>query len=246
MPDQLSAEAKHLRDFRKYNPKTFDGSLEDPTKAQMLLIFVETNFRYMRYPNDQEYDAEFNMMSRFAPEMVATKAVSADKFVRGLRGKGQPQQHRQEIAEAGKTFKELPTCHSCERSHERRCLAGSGVCYKCKQPGQIADFYPQKLFRPASNQTSTSQQRRVFFTTRQEAKLADTVVTGMDWLSASNAILDYSNKKVVFNPFSAASFKYKGAGIMVLPKVISAKLISYSTRLNQGTWGILASVKLKF
>ena len=72
------------------------------------------------------------------------------------------------------------------------------------------------------------------------------VILGMDWLSASNAILDYSNKKVVFNPFSAASFKYKGAGIMVLPKVISAKLISYSTRLNQGTWGILASVKLKF
>ncbi|TYK27786.1 gag protease polyprotein [Cucumis melo var. makuwa] len=31
--DQLSVEAKHLRDFRKYNPTTFDGSLEDPTKA---------------------------------------------------------------------------------------------------------------------------------------------------------------------------------------------------------------------
>ncbi|TYK21773.1 gag protease polyprotein [Cucumis melo var. makuwa] len=33
MLDQLSAEAKHLRDFRKYNPMTFDGSLEDPTRA---------------------------------------------------------------------------------------------------------------------------------------------------------------------------------------------------------------------
>ncbi|KAA0062259.1 gag protease polyprotein [Cucumis melo var. makuwa] len=33
VPDQLSAEAKHLRDFRKYNPTTFDGSLEDPTRA---------------------------------------------------------------------------------------------------------------------------------------------------------------------------------------------------------------------
>ncbi|KAA0063101.1 gag protease polyprotein [Cucumis melo var. makuwa] len=35
VPDQLSAEAKHLRDFRKYNPTTFDGSLEDPTRAQL-------------------------------------------------------------------------------------------------------------------------------------------------------------------------------------------------------------------
>ena len=35
LPDMLSAEAKHLRDFRKYNPGTFNGSLIDPTKAQM-------------------------------------------------------------------------------------------------------------------------------------------------------------------------------------------------------------------
>ncbi|TYK07511.1 gag protease polyprotein [Cucumis melo var. makuwa] len=45
VPDQLSIEAKHLRDFRKYNPTTFDGSLEDPTKAQMWLSSLETIFR---------------------------------------------------------------------------------------------------------------------------------------------------------------------------------------------------------
>ncbi|KAA0061225.1 histone H2B.3-like [Cucumis melo var. makuwa] len=32
-PVQLSVEAKNLRDFRKYNPKTFDGSMDNPTKA---------------------------------------------------------------------------------------------------------------------------------------------------------------------------------------------------------------------
>ncbi|KAA0036183.1 gag protease polyprotein [Cucumis melo var. makuwa] len=37
VPDQLSVEAKHLRDFRKYNPMTFDGSLEDPTRDQLWL-----------------------------------------------------------------------------------------------------------------------------------------------------------------------------------------------------------------
>ena len=31
--DQLSVEAKHQRDFRKYNPKTFDGSMDNSTKA---------------------------------------------------------------------------------------------------------------------------------------------------------------------------------------------------------------------
>ncbi|KAL4038373.1 hypothetical protein IC575_001993 [Cucumis melo] len=33
----------------------------------------------------EQYDAEFDMLSRFTPEMIATEAARADKFVRGLR-----------------------------------------------------------------------------------------------------------------------------------------------------------------
>ena len=36
--DQLLAEAKHLEHFRKYNLQTFDGSLEDPTKAHIWFL----------------------------------------------------------------------------------------------------------------------------------------------------------------------------------------------------------------
>ncbi|KAA0067179.1 gag protease polyprotein [Cucumis melo var. makuwa] len=124
VPDQLSTEAKHLRDFRKYNPTTFDGSLEDPTKAQLWLSFLETIFLYMKCPEDQkvqyavfmltdrgtaclrdakrqeflnleqghmtveQYDAQFDMLSRFALEMIATEAAKADNgsqvYRRGL------------------------------------------------------------------------------------------------------------------------------------------------------------------
>ncbi|KAA0048429.1 gag-protease polyprotein [Cucumis melo var. makuwa] len=45
VPDQLSAEAKYLRDLRKYNPKTFDGSMDNLTKAKMWLASMETIFR---------------------------------------------------------------------------------------------------------------------------------------------------------------------------------------------------------
>ncbi|KAA0043303.1 gag protease polyprotein [Cucumis melo var. makuwa] len=45
---------------------------------------------------------------------------------------------------------------------------------------------------------------------------------------------------VVFNPPSVASFKYKGTGTVVLPKIISA--LKVSMLLNHGTWSILASV----
>ncbi|KAA0052061.1 histone H2B.3-like [Cucumis melo var. makuwa] len=55
-PVQLSAEAKHLIDFRKYNPKTFDGSMDNPTKAQMWLMSIGTIFRYMKCPDDQKHN----------------------------------------------------------------------------------------------------------------------------------------------------------------------------------------------
>ncbi|KAL4011250.1 hypothetical protein IC575_028302 [Cucumis melo] len=54
VPDRLFVEAKHMRDFRKYNRKTFDGSMDNPTKAQMWLTSIETIFRYMKCHNDQK------------------------------------------------------------------------------------------------------------------------------------------------------------------------------------------------
>ncbi|KAL4021404.1 hypothetical protein IC575_020200 [Cucumis melo] len=66
------------------------------------------------------------------------------------------------------------------------------------------------------------------------------VILGMDWLSANHANIDCYGKEVVFNPPSEASFKFRGAGMVCIPKVISA--MKASKLLSQGTWGILASV----
>ncbi|TYK30020.1 gag protease polyprotein [Cucumis melo var. makuwa] len=357
VPDQLSIEAKHLRDFSKYNPKTFDGSIDNPTKAQIWLTSIETIFRYMKCPDDQKvqcavffledrgttwwetYDAEFDMLSRFAPDVVKDEATRTEKFVRALdlslheradpsktAGRGstlgqkrkvesQPvlapqrdlrsggvfQQYRQELAAAGRTLRELPACRRYGRVHGGCCLIGSGVRFRCKQPGHTADVCPQKLIGTTSHQPPASQQGRVFVTTRQEAERAGTVVIvfvrqmgleveplgsilsistpsgtvmlskdkikacqvgvanhvldvtlqvldmhdfdvllGMDWLSANHASIDCSRKEVVFNPLLATSFKFKRAGTVVLPKVILA--LKANKLLNQGTWGILASM----
>ncbi|KAL0556453.1 hypothetical protein IC582_004967 [Cucumis melo] len=66
------------------------------------------------------------------------------------------------------------------------------------------------------------------------------VILGMDWLAANHASIDFSRKKVTFNPSSLASFKFKGEGSRSLPKVISA--MRASKLLSQGTWSILTSV----
>ncbi|KAL0539365.1 hypothetical protein IC582_023576 [Cucumis melo] len=327
----------------------------------------------------EQYDAEFDMLSCFAPDVVRDEAARTEKFIRGLildlqgivralrpathadalrialnlslhervdsskaagRGsslgqkrKAEPQPtlalqrnlrlggffqwHCQELAVVGRTLRELPPCGRCGRAHGGRCLLGSGVYFRCRQPGHTADTCPQKPFETTPHQPSASQQGRVFATTRQEAERAGTVVTGtlpilrhyafvlfdsgssysfisfvfvqhvgleveplgsvlsvstpsgkvllskekikacrveianhvldvtllvldmqdfdvilgMDWLSANHASIDCFGKEVIFNPPSGPSFKFRGAGIVCLPKVISAmKASNYSFR----------------
>ncbi|TYK22664.1 ty3-gypsy retrotransposon protein [Cucumis melo var. makuwa] len=66
------------------------------------------------------------------------------------------------------------------------------------------------------------------------------IILGMDWLSANDTSVDCFDKEVVFNLPCGTSFKFKGAGIVCIPKVILD--MKASKLLSQGTWGILASV----
>ncbi|TYK07688.1 ty3-gypsy retrotransposon protein [Cucumis melo var. makuwa] len=336
---QLSTEAKHLKDFRKYNPKTFDGSMDNPTKAQMWLTSIETIFRYMKCPKDQKvqcvvffledrgtawwetaermlggdvskitweqfkenfyakffsanYDAEFDMLSRFAPDVVRDEAARTEKFVRGLildlqgivralrpathadvlrialdlslheradsskaadrgpalgqkrkvetqpdvipqrtlRSGGVFQRHRRELAATGRTLRELPAYTTCGRVHGGRCLAGSGVCFR-----------EVLLSKENIKACRVEIANHVLDVTLLVLDMQDfDVILGMDWLSANHANIGCFSKEVVFNPLSGTSFKFRGAGIVCIPKVISA--MKASKLLNQGTWGVLASV----
>ncbi|TYK08816.1 ty3-gypsy retrotransposon protein [Cucumis melo var. makuwa] len=401
VPVQLSAEAKHLRDFRKYNPKTFDGSMDNPTKAQMWLTSKEAIFRYMKCPEDQkvqcavffledrgtvwwetaermlggdhaklqeflnleqgdmtveQYDAEFDMLSHFAPDVVRDEAARMEKFIRALRldlqgivralrpathadalcialdlslheradsskaaGRGpalgqkrkvetQPdvisqrtlrsegvlQRHQRELAAAGRTLRELPACTTCGRVHGGRCLAGSGgrvfatTRQEAKRAGTVVTgtlpilgHYAFVLFdsgsshsfissvfvhhvglkvEPLGSVLSVSTPSGEVLLSKEKIKACRVeianhvldvtllvldmqdfdVILGMDWLSANHANIDCFGKEVVFNPPSGTSFKFRGASIVCLPKVISA--MKASKLLNQGTWGILASM----
>ncbi|TYK29818.1 gag-pol polyprotein [Cucumis melo var. makuwa] len=177
----------------------------------------------------EQYDAKFDMLSRFTPNVAKDEEAKTKKFVKGLRldlqgivrafkptthadglrlaldlslheraglskaaGRGsalgqkrkvesQPdltpqqnlrlrgvfQRHRRELAAAGRSFRELPVFPSFGRVHGDCCLVGSGVCFKCRQPGHTADACPQKLIETTPHQHHTFQQGRVFATTRR-------------------------------------------------------------------------------
>ncbi|KAL0539893.1 hypothetical protein IC582_024114 [Cucumis melo] len=286
------------------------------TKLQEFLNFEQGDITV------EQYDVEFDMLSRFAPDVVRDEAARTEKFVRG----GVFQRHRWELAATERTLRELPIRTTCGRVHGGRCLVGSGVCFRCRQSGHTTDACPRKPFETTPHQPSASQQGRVFATTRQEVERAGTVVTGtlpilgyyafvlfdsgsshsfissifiqhvgleveplgsflffstpsgeillskekikacrieianhvldvtllvldmrdfdvilgMDWLSANHESIDCFGKEVVFNPPSGPNFKFRGAGIVCIPKVISA--MKASKLLSHGTWSILASV----
>ena len=59
------------------------------------------------------------------------------------------------------------------------------------------------------------------------------VILGMDWLAAYHSSINCSYREVVFNPPIETSFKFKGVGTIVLPKVIST--MKARKLHNQGT-----------
>ncbi|KAA0041860.1 gag-protease polyprotein [Cucumis melo var. makuwa] len=254
---------------RKYNPKTFDGSLEDPTMAQIWLTSVETIFRYMKCPNNQkvqravffltdrgtvclryakpqeflnleqgdmtveQYDTEFDMLSHFVLEptthadaLCLTVDMSLHERVDPFKavGKGStPGQKRK--AELQPTI--VP------QKNLRSVVFFSGIVRRlCSREGLERLPACRSCGRSHGGCYLEGSGGRVFATTRQEVEQVDIVVTGMDWLSTNHASIDYSLKEVVFNPHSTVSFKYKGAGTMVLPKAILA--MKASKLLNQG------------
>ncbi|KAL0562094.1 hypothetical protein IC582_002544 [Cucumis melo] len=179
--------------------KFFSASLRD-AKRQEFLNLDQGDMTV------EQYDAEFDMLSRFAPEMIATEAARADKFVRGLRldiqgsTSGQkrkaeqqpvpvPQRNfrpggefrsfQQKPFESGEAARGKPLCTTCGKHHLGRCLFGTRTCFKCRQEGHTADRCPLRVTGIAQNQgAGAPHQGRVFATNRTEAEKAGTVVTG--------------------------------------------------------------------
>ncbi|KAA0064152.1 gag-protease polyprotein [Cucumis melo var. makuwa] len=167
----------------------------------------------------EQYEAEIDMLSRFASDVVNDEEARTEKFVRGfrldlqgivralrptthvdalrlaldlslheradsskaagresalgqkrkvelqpdltpqqnLRSGGVFQWHHRELAAAGRTLRELPVRPSCGRGHGGRCLVGSGVCFRCRQPGHTAGACLRKPIETTPHQPPTSQ-----------------------------------------------------------------------------------------
>ncbi|KAL4014449.1 hypothetical protein IC575_026651 [Cucumis melo] len=256
----------------------------------------------------EQYDAELDMLSRFAPDVVRDEAARTEKFVRGLRldlqgivralrpgthadalrialdlslhervdsskaasrgtalgqkrkvetqpdvisqrtlrSEGVFQRHRRELAAAGRTLRELPACTTCGRVHGGCCLAGSGhVGLEVEPLGSVLSVSTPSgevlLSKEKIKACRVEIANHMLDVTLLVLDMQDfNVILGMDWLSANHANIDCFGKEVVFNPPSGASFKFRGAGMVCIPKVIST--MKASKLLSQGTWGILASV----
>ncbi|KAL0546071.1 hypothetical protein IC582_015976 [Cucumis melo] len=181
--------------------KFFSASLRD-AKQQEFLNLEQGDMTV------EQYDAEFDMLSRFAPEMIATEAARADNLLEASdwtfrvwselsdpllmpmhyawqwisvyrRGPTRPRPLVEKPFEVGEAARGKPLCTTCEKHHLGRCLFGTRTCFKCRQEGHTADRCPLRLTGIAQNQgAGAPHQGRVFATNKTEADKAGTVVTG--------------------------------------------------------------------
>ncbi|XP_038882395.1 uncharacterized protein LOC120073664 [Benincasa hispida] len=250
----LSFEAKYLRDFRKFDPRSFDGLLGDPTKFKEHFYekYFSTNTRYNKQAeflnlrqevmSVEEYEQEFDKLSCFAPELVATeKGHMSEKCPRRnvpeLRG--QPvssfqggSSHRQQQSRVFST-----TQREAEKSD-------TVVTESEPLPFVLSISTLLEEIMLATEKIKALQIEIANHALDVTLIILDMldfdVILGMDFLAANHARIDCSHREVIFNPPKGSSFKFKGVGTVVLPKVFSA--LKASRMFDQGAWGFMASV----
>ncbi|KAA0059041.1 ty3-gypsy retrotransposon protein [Cucumis melo var. makuwa] len=278
-------------------------------KENFYVKFFSTSLRYAKQQEFlnleqddrtvEQYDAEFDMLFRFAPKMKATEAARIDKFVRvcmrrlirprlwrkgstseqkrkaeqqpvivprGLtgvaqnQGAGAPQQgkifamNKSKVERVGTVVTgTLPMLgHYAlllfNSSSSHSFISSVFVLHACLEVEPLDHVL---LVSTPSGESMLSKEKIKACKVEIASHLIDErllvldmhdfdVILGMNLLAANHASIDYSRREVVFNPPTGTSFKFKGVGTVVLPKMISA--MKASKLLNQDTCSILTSV----
>ncbi|KAL0533851.1 hypothetical protein IC582_028122 [Cucumis melo] len=147
--------------------KFFSASLRD-AKRQEFLNLEQGDMTV------EQYDAEFDMLSRFAPEMIATEGARADKFVRGLRLDIQGLVRAFRPATHADALRLAVDLSLQERANSSKTAGRGSTSGQKRKAEQQPVPVPQRNFRPGG----APHQGRVFATNRTEAEKAGTVVTG--------------------------------------------------------------------
>ncbi|KAA0035197.1 ty3-gypsy retrotransposon protein [Cucumis melo var. makuwa] len=184
----------------------------------------------------EQYDSEFDMLSRFAPGVVRGEAARTEKFVKGLRLDLQGIVRALRPATHADALRIALDLSLQERADPTKAAdRGSSLGQKRKAESEDlggATCLWEVLIGTTPHQPPASQQGRVFATTLFVRHMgleveplgsilsvstpsgADfDVILDMDWLSANHGSIDCFRKEVVLNPPSGTSFKFKGAGI---------------------------------
>ncbi|KAL0553878.1 hypothetical protein IC582_007782 [Cucumis melo] len=171
--------------------KFFSASLRD-AKRQEFLKLEQGDMTV------EQYDAEFDMLSRFAPEMIATEAARADKFVRGLRLDIQGLVRAFRPATHADALRLAVDLSLQERANSSKTAGRGSTSGQKRKAEQQPVPVPQRNFRSGGDFRRFQQKPfeagklpegsrcgagaphlgRVFATNKTEAERAGTVVTG--------------------------------------------------------------------
>ncbi|TYK21771.1 ty3-gypsy retrotransposon protein [Cucumis melo var. makuwa] len=121
--------------------KFFSASLRD-AKQQEFLNLEQGDMTV------EQYDVEFDMLSRFAPEMIAIEAVRADKFVRGLRLDIQGLVRTFRLATHADAVRLAVDLSLQERANSSKVAGRGSTSGQKRKAEQQPNPVPQRNFRP--------------------------------------------------------------------------------------------------
>ncbi|KAA0048256.1 ty3-gypsy retrotransposon protein [Cucumis melo var. makuwa] len=190
--------------------KFFSASLRDAKRQEFLNL--EQGDRTVEH-----YGVDFDMLSRFASEMIANEIARVDKFVR----------------EECEIMWEAPFGKLLKRSHYVPPvgstiwvvylgleLVSSGKVFatnkfEVEKAGTVVAVYTpygeSMLSKEKIKVCQIEITNHVIDVILLVLNMHDfDVILDMDWLDANHASIDYSRREVVFNPSTRTSFKFKG------------------------------------
>ncbi|CAA0835697.1 Uncharacterized mitochondrial protein AtMg00860, partial [Striga hermonthica] len=182
---RLSAFARHLVDTEEKKATRFLYGL----KRELLMLIA--GHGYLTYAETIERAQRLEMCQQMGSQSLSVRPADIAqpsnnagkrKWNDDRKGKGKKNRKDNRPPQATQPIQQVladrPPCATCGRGHRGECLAGKNICYRCKRPGHMAQYCPERG-QDQQQQPGPGGRARVFTLTQLEAANNQGTMSGM-------------------------------------------------------------------
>ncbi|XP_028107999.1 uncharacterized protein LOC114306871 [Camellia sinensis] len=255
---ELAQFASHIVDINYNKAWKFERGLNldvfDQVSVLKLPMYVDVLDRTLMIEANLEA-----MKQTKAPTNEWRCKRSGFNFKKGCSFSMKKKQNTRSTSSSSQSSGSSPVCSECGRIHKGACYRATDACFRCDKVGHMVKdcefIYENTNCPTASLAGSTSalrsnmrtntgketlKQGKVFALVPGDVQIANSVVSGMDWLTEYYTTINCVNKIVVFRPPGLPEFVICGNCFVPPPYLISS--MKAKNLLRKGCRGYLCCV----